>query len=113
MNTLEALKPLRDLEALWTKSTDAEETQALEAGIKALWLQIRKSGWEVLQASCSERNGGLYVSGINHEVADPRDREFHWHINVHGINDSRFDFSGCVFAEGAQARLERMQTKGY
>jgi hypothetical protein len=65
-----------------------------------------KTGWEVLSAQVSERNGGLYVQGINHESTHEIDRKFCWNIHIESLRDARFDFSGCNFAEGAQARLE-------
>lgn len=67
-----------------------------------------KTGWEVLTATLSSFNGYIYVTGNNHESADP---EFGWHINPDGLRDGRFDFSACVFEEGAQARLEAMQAE--
>lgn len=64
-----------------------------------------KSGWEVLKAIPSSRNGGLHVRGINHETQDPLWREFAWEIGPESIKDLRYDFSGCEFAPGAIERL--------
>lgn len=76
-------------------------------------MSTQKSGWEVREASCSDRNGGLYIHGINHDAVESVDREFHWHVGAKSIDNPRYDFSGCKFAEGAEARYRRMLEKGY
>jgi len=67
-----------------------------------------KSGWQVLKASVSARNGGLYVEGINHESTDPLFRTFCWHIGKDSLKDTRFDFSSCQFASGALTVAARL-----
>lgn len=67
------------------------------------------TGWEVLAAKLSSFNGYVYVTGNNHETTDPLSQKFGWHINPDSLRDARFDFSACVFEEGAEARLESMK----
>lgn len=67
-----------------------------------------KTGWQVLRASVSERNCGLYVEGINHETTDPMFRTFFWHVGKDSLKDTRFDFSGCEFAPGALTVAARL-----
>lgn len=67
-----------------------------------------RSGWEILQATCSDR-GGLHVQGINHETTDPLFVSFSWEINQFGIDDPRYDFSNCCFKIGAKERLEALR----
>ena len=68
-----------------------------------------KTGWEVQSASVSSRNGGLLVTGINHETTDPLFRTFSWHIQYESLKgDHRFDFSGCRFEGNAPAVLESL-----
>lgn len=70
-----------------------------------------RSGWEVLEASVSERTSGLHVRGINHETTDPLWKTFSWEINEHGLRDDRFDFSHTKFGPGAEARLELLKKR--
>lgn len=67
-----------------------------------------KTGWEVRTAAVSQRNGGLYVTGVNHETTDPLMRTFYWHIHRESLRDSRFNFDLCTFEPGARACLERL-----
>jgi hypothetical protein len=70
-----------------------------------------KTGWEVTKASVSQRNGGLYVQGINHETTDPLFKTFGWHIQYESLKDGRFDFSGCMFEGNAQEVHQRLLAK--
>jgi len=69
-----------------------------------------KTGWEVKQAAKSYRNQGLHLLGINHDHSDPLFHEFRWHVE--GVANPRYDFSGCVFKEGAREVYDRLMAEG-
>jgi len=62
--------------------------------------------WEVRKAERSERNGELYIHGLNHYTGD----EFHWHIGLrHSMPSAyEYDFSDCEATPEAAPMVEAM-----
>ncbi len=47
-----------------------------------------KTGWEIREISISQRNGGFFIVGANHESTDPLFQTFCWHVA--SIEDARY-----------------------
>ena len=65
---------------------------------------LARTGWQVLTAEVSPRNGGLYLTGINHDAGGEM---FYWHV-TECVNDARFDFKGATLAPGVLSTYDRL-----
>ncbi len=79
-------------------STNAAALAAVSAPVLA------RTGWQVLSAEVSPRNGGLYLVGINHDAGGEM---FYWHC-TECVKDKRFDFKGARVARGVLPTYERL-----
>lgn len=71
--------------------------------------------WIVKTASVCSQGDGFAITGTNLDASVETDREFSWNIGHYSIEDSRYDFSGAVWGEGAKdryAQLVRLSQRG-